>query len=162
MSQTSNDPNNPAVMIVAHYGKVIDTPRAPAKMRKAHNSVQVVPTINITANDGTRLSEAGLKGLVVARQAALEMVARACAECGHVESWFRVPRDTQTIQEAMGVYGLVKILRSKCPSSPEPSLEAAIALRDVIIMMATDSYPSCEYAVHDIVVQCWGPTATNV
>ena len=50
------------------------------------------------------------------------------------------------------MYGLVKILRNKCPSNPEPSLEAAIVLRDVMVMMATGAYPSCENALQDIVL----------
>ena len=80
------------------------------------------------------------------------MVAMACTECGDVESWFLVPRDTQTIQEAMVVYVLVNVLRNKFPDNLVPSLEAAIALRDVMVMIATDAYPSCENALRDIVL----------
>ena len=65
-------------------------------------------------------------------------------------------QETQTIQEATRVYGFVKILRNKCQSSPEPSLEAAIALRDVMVMMATDAYPSCENALLDILLPLEG------
>ena len=50
----------------------------------------------------------------------------------------------------MRVYGLLKILRDKCPSDPAPALEAAIAVRDVMVMMATEAYPSWEHALQDI------------
>ena len=36
---------------------------------------------------------------------------------------------------------------------PAPALEAAIAVRDVMVMMATAAYPSCEHALQDIVLR---------
>ena len=94
----------------------------------------------------------GLKGLLVARRSALEMIAKACTAGGDVNSWFRVRRDTQTIQEAVQVYGLLNTVRDKCLSDPAPALEAAIAVRDVIVMVATAAYRSCEQALQDIVL----------
>ena len=58
------------------------------------------PDTNTPTNDVFGLSEAGLKGLIVARRAALEMAAAACTERRDVESWFLVPKDLQTSQEA--------------------------------------------------------------
>ena len=52
----------------------------------------------------------------------------------------------------MPVYGLFRVLRDKCPSDPAPALEAAIAVRDVMVMMAASTYPSCERALQDIAV----------
>ena len=43
-------------------------------------------------------------------------------------------------------------LGDKCTSDPAPALEAAIAVRDVMVMMATAAYPSCEHALQDIVL----------
>ena len=50
------------------------------------------------------------------------------------------------------VYVLVKVLRNQFPAKLEPSLEAAIALRDVMVMMGADAYPSCENALRDVVL----------
>ena len=52
----------------------------------------------------------------------------------------------------MRVYGLLRVLRDKCPSDPAPALEAAIAVRDVMVMMAASTCPSCEHALQDIAV----------
>ena len=90
--------------------------------------------------------------MLVARRSALEMVAKACTVDGDVNLWIRVPRDTQTIEEAMLVYGLLRVFRDKCPSDPAPALEAAIAERGVVVMMAASTYPSCEHALQDIAV----------
>ena len=110
-------------------------------------------TCDSSKNGGLRLSKAVRKGLLVARRSALEMVTKACTVDGDVNSWIRVPRDTQTIEEAMRVYGLLNILRDKCPSDPAPAQEAAIAVRDVMVVMATSTYPSCEHQLQDIAVQ---------
>ena len=108
------------------------------------------PNVEFDTQDVPRLSEAGAKGLMVARRAALEMASSACTECKDVKSWLIVPKDTTTIHEALKVYTLIKTLRNKFPTNPQPSKEAAIALRDVMVMMATNTYPSCETALQDI------------
>ena len=42
------------------------------------------------------------------------------------------------------------------PVQPQTTVEAAIALRDVIVMIAIDAYPSCENAFYYIVLPFGG------
>ena len=75
------DLNNPEVMTFACHDSACDFPKTHATKSNAYRSPGVT-AITIHTNDAIRLSEAILKGLVVARRAAFEMVTIVAQSAG--------------------------------------------------------------------------------
>ena len=119
----------PSPVAIAYYARDQCPSGSSSDMLVVRDDAQRAAPFDSHTGGGHRLSTAGRNGLVVARRSAWEIVATAFTVGGDVQSWIRVPRDTQTFEEAMQVYGLRRTLRDKRPSDPAPVLEAALAVR---------------------------------
>ena len=97
-----------------------------------------------------RLTGAGRHGLEAVCRSAFEMVALACNKVENGSLWLRMPKEMHTIDEARYAYDLLKEMRESYPCCNIQTLEASVALRNVLVLMIIDVYASFDTRFKEI------------
>ena len=109
-----------------------------------------MPVEVASTSEAGRLSAPGLRGLAVACRAAFEMVTAACEGAMDASLWIRVPGAMHSIDATMQAYELMREVREKHPHNARRAQEAAVALRDVFVLLMIDTYHCFDIASPEV------------